>query len=218
MSQLYRYAILLLSLALTNASLADVGKVTVLGLFKDKAIINIDGKQRIVRAGETTAEGVKLISANSEQAVLEIAGNTATYKLDSHIGTHYKKPVDAPAVQIWPDSYGMYNTVGTINGYPVNFLVDTGATVIAMNRNQARRLGLDYLVDGTPSYVSTASGVVAAYHLRLDRVKVGAIALTQVDATVIDGDFPTEVLLGNSFLNQLEMTRDGKMLELRKKY
>ena len=205
-------------LMLLCVQVSGVGKVTVLGLFKDKAIINIDGKQRVVRAGETTPEGVKLISANSEQAVIEIEGTAATYKLGSHIGSQYAAPARKASVQIWPDSRGMYNAVGSINGYPVNFLVDTGATLIAMNRNQARRLGLDYLVDGTPSYAATASGVVATYHVTLERVKVGDISLTGVAAAVIDGDFPVDVLLGNSFLNRLDMSRDGTMLELRKKF
>ena len=203
---------------LWSGILPAVDKITVLGLFKDKAIVNIDGKQRVIRAGETTPEGVLLISANSEQAVIEIDGNTATYKLGSHIGTQYAKPAEGTAVQIWPDASGMYNAVGSINGYPVDFLVDTGATLIAMNRNQARRLGIDYLVDGKPSYAATASGVVATYQVRLKRVRVGDIELTDVEASVIDGDFPLEVLLGNSFLNRLQMTRQGKMLELRKKY
>jgi len=218
MNLIFRSAVLLLTLTIVSAPFAEVGKVSVVGLFKDKAIITISGKQRVVQAGETTPEGVKLISANSEQAVLEIDGNTATYKLGSHISTNYTKPAQSPAVQIWPDSQGMYSTVGSINGYLVNFLVDTGATVIAMNRNEARRLGLAYLVDGTPSYAATASGVVAAYQMNLNRVKVGDIQLTNVEATVIDGDFPTQVLLGNSFLNRLEINRDGKMLELRKKF
>ena len=121
-------------------------------------------------------------------------------------------------VQIWPDAYGMYSIIGNINSYPVTFLVDTGATLIAMNKNEARRLGLDYLVIGTPSQASTASGVVNTYHIKLKKVRVGDITLTGVDATVIDGNFPTEVLLGNSFLNRLDMRRDGKMLELKQKF
>ena len=121
-------------------------------------------------------------------------------------------------MQIWPDAYGMYNTIGNINSYPVTFLVDTGATLIAMNKNEARRLGLDYLVIGTPSQASTASGIVNTYHIKLEKVRVGDITLTDVDATVVDGDFPIDVLLGNSFLNRLDMRRDGKMLELMKKF
>ena len=200
-------------------SLANaVEKITVLGLFKDKAIVNVDGKQRVLSVGEPSPEGILLISANSEEAVMEVDGETASYGLGSHISTTFDPPPEGPVVRIWPDSYGMYSIIGNINSYPVTFLVDTGATLIAMNKNEARRLGLDYLVSGTPSKASTASGIVNTYHIKLDKVRVGDITLTNVDASVIDGNFPTEVLLGNSFLNRLEMRREGAMLELKKKY
>lgn len=64
---------------------------------------------------------------------------------------------------------------------------------------------------------STASGTTAAYYLKLARVKVGAIELTDVDASVIDGDFPRETLLGMSFLNHVEMKRENDALRLIKK-
>ena len=210
-------AALIMACACPGISYA-IEKIVVLGLFKDKAIITIDGKQRVVRAGQTTPEGVTLVSANSEQAVMEVDGDTATYGLGSHIGSYYPKPAEGPKVQIWPDSTGMYHSVGSINGYPVSFLVDTGATLIAMNRNEARRLGIDYLVEGTAGFASTASGIVNTYQVMLGKVRLGEIELRNVEATVIDGDFPTEVLLGNSFLNRLEMTREGTMLELTKRY
>jgi len=59
-------------------------------------------------------------------------------------------------LRIWPTSNGMYLVNGTINGFTVRFLVDTGATAIAMNRNDARRLGIDFRVRDKPSQVSTA--------------------------------------------------------------
>jgi len=193
-------------------------KLTVLGLFKDKAIVRIDGKQRVLAAGATSPEGVTLVSATSEEAIIEVDGEIRHLRLGTHIGTRYAKPKSGPAVQIWPDGGGMYSVGGSINGYPVQFLVDTGATLVAMNKNEARRLGIDYLVEGERGQSSTASGVVETYYLRLKKVKVGNVALTNVDAAVIDGDFPATVLLGNSFLNRLQMRRQGKMLELKKKY
>ena len=112
----------------------------------------------------------------------------------------------------------MFSTIGSINGYPVRFLVDTGATMVAMNGSQARRLGLDFEMEGELQWVTTASGLEKAYRITLDRVKVGDIELTNVDSAVLGGDFPTQVLLGMSFLGRLEMQRAGNLLELRKKY
>lgn len=209
---------LFLYISLAPFAALAVEKITVLGLFKDKAIVNVDGKQRVLTVGKASPEGVLLISADSEEAVIEVDGQTTSYGLGTHISSIYEKPADGPVVQIWPDSYGMYNIIGNINSYPVTFLVDTGATLIAMNKNEARRLGLDYLISGIPSQASTASGVVSTYLVKLNKVRVGDITLHNVDASVIDGDFPTEVLLSNSFLNRLEMRRQGKMLELKKNY
>ncbi|RKZ35766.1 MAG: TIGR02281 family clan AA aspartic protease, partial [Gammaproteobacteria bacterium] len=145
-------------------------------------------------------------------------GKQDKYALGTRIGTTFAAPAKQPVVQIWPTSRGMYEVTGSINGYPVKFLVDTGATLIAMNAPQARRLGIDYRVVGEPGLSSTASGIAKTYAVKLDRVRVGDIQLKDVDAAVIDGNFPTEVLLGNSFLNRLDMKREGKALLLRKKF
>lgn len=207
---------LLLALCINQSDAAD--NVQIVGLFKDRAVIVIDGKQRILRAGGKPIDGIKLISSTSWEALLELDGKRTRLGLGNHIGNRYAARTEPPAVRIWSNANGMFTTVGSINGYPVKFLVDTGATMVAMNGRQARRLGLDLEFDGEPQWVTTASNLVKAYRVRLDRVKVGDIELTNVDSAVLDGDYPTEVLLGMSFLNRLEMQRDGTLLELRKKY
>ena len=209
--------IVLLAVLAPSLSVA-VQEITVLGLFKNKAIVNVDGKQRVLTVGEPSPEGIVLVSANSEAAVMEVDGVTGTYGLGNHISGTFDKPAEGPVVQIWRDSYGMYSVIGNINSIPVTFLVDTGATFVAMNKNEAKRLSIDYLVTGTPSQASTASGVVNTYHVKLRTVRVGEIVLNNVDASVVDGNFPAEILLGNSFLNRLHMRREGPMLELKKKY
>lgn len=204
-----------LSLAVCGAAYAGV-KVKVSGLFKDKAILVIDGNQRLMRAGETSPEGVKLIESNSKRAIIEIDGVQSTQSLGSHIGGGFSEP-ESRSVHIYP-TRGMYTVVGSINGYPVNFVVDTGATAVSMNSREARRLGIDYAVEGRPGLSQTASGIVKVYIVRLKRVKVGDIELTNVEGSVHEGNFPTEVLLGMSFLGRLEMSREDGVLELRKKY
>lgn len=204
-----------LSLAVCGAAYAGV-KVKVSGLFKDKAILVIDGNQRLMRAGETSPEGVKLIESNSKRAIIEIDGVQSTHRLGSHIGSGFSAP-ESRSVHIYP-TRGMYTVVGSINGYPVNFVVDTGATAVSMNSREARRLGIDYAVEGRPGLSQTASGIVKVYIVRLKRVKVGDIELTNVEGSVHEGNFPTEVLLGMSFLGRLEMSREDGVLELRKKY
>ena len=192
-----------------------VDSIQVVGLFPGRAVVVVDGKRRVLKPGRSSPEGVTLISADSESAVLELDGHRRTFSLGRRITTIFRPPAKGRSTQIWPNQAGMYRIVGSINGYPVNFLVDTGATLVAMSRTEAKRLGIDYLVEGTPSRSQTAAGIVDTYHVRLKKVRVGDITLRDVQASVVDGDFPREVLLGNSFLNRLDLRRQGRVLELR---
>jgi len=205
---------LLLALPL---GLQAVDKLTVKGLFKDKAIVEIDGKQHVLAKGKSLKNGVKLLSANSKEAIIEIDGKVATYHLGERISNSFKGPTDKARIEIWPDSLGMYTTTGSINGFPLTFLVDTGATLVAMNEIQAQRLGLDYKLSGLEGMTSTASGNARAWYIRVKSVKVGEIELNNIQAAVLEGSSPTQVLLGNSFLNRLEMKRHGQVMELIRK-
>ena len=207
-------AILLLNFIFVQLSFA--ADIIVLGLFKNKAIVKIDGKQRVLKKGKKSPEGILLISADSDVAILNVNGKEQEYKLGRHVGTSFKKKKLAEAT-IMPIN-GMYTTAGFINGQTVNFLVDTGATWIAMNSNQARSLGINFRYEGKRSFVSTANGVVPVYRITLNKVRVGEIELTNVDAGVLEGNSPPEVLLGNSFLNRVEMQRKGQVMLLRQKF
>lgn len=190
--------------------------IVVLGLFKDRAIVSIDGKQRTLKKGKVSPEGVKLISADSEVAIIEVDGQQQQFKLGRHVATSFKQKNNAEA-KIMPVN-GMYSTTGFINGQPVNFLVDTGATWIAMNSNQARSLGINFRYVGKRAMVATANGTAPVYRITLDKVRVGEIELRNVEAGVLEGNSPNEVLLGNSFLNRVEMQRQGQVMLLRQKF
>ena len=205
--------IVLLSLAGAQAAT----KVTVVGLFKNTAIVVIDGTRRLLRSGDTSPEGVKLISATSIEAVLEIDGEQKHYGLGGQIGGSYARPEQAK-VRIWPTPDRMYVVLGSINGFPVKFIVDTGATLVSLSGREAKRLGIDYRVVGTPGQSSTASGIEKIYVVNLDKVKVGDIEIRNVRGAVHDGDFPPATLLGMSFLSRLTMRQDGLVLELEKKF
>ena len=201
-------------MTLTPAGLGT-GKITVAGLFKDKAVITIDGRQRILNVGDVSPEGVKLISATSNGAVLEVDGEQRTYTLGMGISSTYTGPVPGATVTIAPDPVGMYYINGSINGFQVSFVVDTGATLISMNRNEARRIGLDYKLNGVEALSETAAGLSKIYLVKLKEVAVGNITLRDVDASVHDHDFPTVILLGNSFLGRINMNREGMLLHLK---
>jgi aspartyl protease family protein len=209
-----RFILILVSCLL--AGLIQAADILVLGLFKDMAILRVDGKQYKLRTGEASPEGIKLIAADSEQAVLEIDGRRETYRLGSHISATFSAPEKAGAM-IRPVN-GMYQVSGFINRQPVDFLVDTGASSIAINANLARKLGINFRYEGEEGYSSTASGYARIYKLKLDSVQIGDIVVNNVEAAVLEGDFPTTALLGMSFLNRVNMKRDGELLVLEKKW
>jgi len=182
--------------------------IIVVGLFNDQ--------QRLLKVGNTSPEGVKLISATSQSAIIEVEGVQKKYLLGSQIGGHFAAPTPQPTVSIWPND-GMYLTVGSVNGHSVDFLVDTGASVIALNAATAKRLGLDYL-NAPAGMVKTASGMEMAYQVSLDQVQVGDIKLHNVAAVVLDGPQPERALLGMTFLRQVEITRTDERMDLKKKY
>lgn len=199
------------------SSPSPAADLEVLAIFRDQVMIRIDGVQYKLKAGESTPDGMRLISTDGTAAVLEFDGVQRRYPLGSKIRSSYKK-AELPEVHVFPDLQGMYKTTGSINGMPIHFMVDTGATTIAISSVQARRLGIDYRVVGEPGQVITASRVEAVYSVMLDRVKVGDIQLRNVQGMVMEGNMPDIPLLGMSFLGRLEMQNDGQRLILRQKY
>ncbi|MCL5975571.1 MAG: retroviral-like aspartic protease family protein [Gammaproteobacteria bacterium] len=191
-------------------------QILVMALYRDHAVVEINRKQHFLAVGQRTPEGVTLISANSNQAVMDIAGQRSIFELNNRVGGVYSAPVEMPVVSIWPTN-GMYLASGSVNGYTIDFMVDTGATVIAINGETAKRLGVDYL-GANQIGVRTASGVELAYSIQLQTVQLGDISLDNVDAVVIDGPEPQRALLGMSFLNAFDMERKGERLDLRRKF
>jgi aspartyl protease family protein len=195
----------------------EEARIEIAGLLGDKAVLMINGRQQILQVGET-ARGIKLVAIAVEGATLEIDGREDYYPLGSaQVSTSYSVR-EKTTERVYRDGNGMFRTMGSINGYPVNFLVDTGASIVAMNSNEAERLGIRYLLDGQPTTVSTASGNVAAYNIRLDNVAVGQIKLTNVQGVVIEGTHPEIVLLGMSFLGQLNVKNENEVMMLETKY
>jgi aspartyl protease family protein len=119
-------------------------------------------------------------------------------------------------VVLGADPAGHFFTEGMINGTPVRFVVDTGATLIALPGRDADRLGIDYR-KGTRGTVSTANGPATVYQVKFDRVKLGGIELTSVDGVVIEQGLDI-ALLGMSFLNRVDMRREGQTMTLIRRF
>jgi aspartyl protease family protein len=207
-------AVLCASLLLAANIAEAVESISLQALFKDKAIVVVDGARRVLKSGEESPEGVRLLATDTreEQAEIEIGGKREVLKLG--VVTAGFAPQGKGNVTLYPDRGGHFFVDGSINGAPVRFLVDTGATTIALSGNTASRIGLDYRRLGRAGVASTAAGNVRTYNLNLDSVQVGDITLHNVPAGVIEGSHPTEVLLGMSFLGQIDMKRDNEKMEL----
>ena len=188
------------------------------GILGSKAVLSIDGKRKLLSKGQQE-DGVKIISIHPNSVEVKIEGKSRRLRMGDHntVASPYKQKESATVI-VSSDARGMYTTVGSINGLPVSFLVDTGATSIAMNAVQAKRLGIDFRIVGKETMVGTASGVARAYRVTLDKVTLGAITLRNISAVVLEGGFPVQTLLGMSFLGQLDLQREGSVMRIKKKY
>ena len=211
------FSILLKALIIiASGDVVAASRIEVQALFGGKAMLMIDGQRRTLSIGDTSPEGVKLISADSKQAVLEVDGNAKSYKPGGAISLSYAKPEHLEE-KVYADDRGMFRSIGTINGRTVRFLLDTGATTVAMNKSQARQLGVDYRMNGERIVVSTASANVKGYRVRLKSVSLGNIKQRNVEAMVIDGDHPGPILLGMSFLGKLKVEKEGNAMTIRQR-
>ena len=212
-----RVMLMLPLLLFAAGTLADV-QINVVGLFNDKAVLVIDGgKPQTLSVGKVSPEGVRLVSADSRRAVIEVNGKQRELGMGQAVSVSGNSAPAQTSVTLYANPQGHFLTEGSINGRPVKMLVDTGASAVAISGDQAKRLGIDYQ-KGETGIVSTAAGPVKSYAVTLASLKIGSVTLNQVAALVIDGASPPVVLLGMSALNRMQMTHEGMALTLTKKY
>ena len=194
---------------------AHATSVAFSGMLGDKALLVINGQAHGVAVG-ATVEGVKLVRIDGTVAQIESGGKTQTLRLGGTAVVAGDTGGGGGSRIVLPvGSGGHYTSMGSINGHPVQFLVDTGATVVSMGADEAVRLGLDPN-DSTSAVTMTANGAVAVRRLTLARVTVGDVTVYNVEAVVGPQSMPF-VLLGNSFLSHFQMRSDSSTLVLEKK-
>ncbi len=173
-------------------------------------------KPRTFRVGETYA-GVTLVNASSEEAVIAIGGKQQRLRIGEGVYSALSAQSERSTVVLMPDRNGHFVATGSINGASVRFMVDTGATMVAMNVDDARRAGVNYLA-GERGYSQTANGLTAVYRVRLAQVTLGDITLRDIDGMVHENSALPVVLLGMSFLGKLDLRREGSSMTLIKRY
>lgn len=209
-------AALTLSMLATDFCVADT-QVNVVGLFSNKAVVIINGgKPKTLGVGQTS-DGVKLMAADSQIATLQIEGKTKQLGMGQAASVGGNSANAISSVTLYADSQGHFMSDCQINGASLKFLVDTGATTVALNSGDAQFANIDYK-RGVPVQVATANGIVTAYRVTIANLKIGAVTLSQVEASVLEGGSPSVVLLGMTALNRLDMKRQDIALTLTKKY
>ena len=207
-----RIIALLLLLAGGPAAAAEVALIGVIG---DKAaVVAVDGGDpKTIKVGQTW-RGIFVVSVEKDRATLDIDGKRRVLQRGMH---HRSAEGAAPpggrqTAVLAADTRGHFIAEGTVNGSGMRFLVDTGATTVALPASDALRLGLDYR-RGRHIRTQTANGAASAYVVMLERIKVGNIELYNVEGVVIESGLHM-ALLGMSFLNRVEMKRDGHTMTL----
>ena len=206
-------AIVLLAGAMASANAVDIGLA---GLFPGKVLLTINGGQpRIVSVGTKTEEGITVVSVQGDTATVEVDGKKRVLRVGQNVASQ-PTGQGSPKVVLTADATGHFLTTGNINGATVRFLVDTGASLVSIGASEAKRIGIDPS-KGQQIMVSTANGQAQAMQVKVDTVRIGEIVMHNVDAIVQQTEMPV-VLLGMSFLNRMEMVRDGDTMTLKKRY
>ena len=199
------------------ASGAWAQSVALQGMLGSRVLLMIDGgAPRSVAVGETV-QGVRVVSTSSDAAVVEVGGKRLTLRLgESPASLGERGQASSGRISLPADGGGHFMGSGSINGRPVQFMVDTGASTVAMGVSDAERIGLAYR-DGQPVRVGTANGLAQGWRVKLASVRIGDVEVYDVDAVVTPQGMPF-VLLGNSYLNRFQMRRDNDQMVLERRY
>jgi aspartyl protease family protein len=205
------FASLLPATALANT------RVNIVGLYSNKVVVIINnGKPRTLSVGQAV-DGVKLIAADSSSATLVIEGETKKLGMGQAASVADASTNSIPSVTLYANAQGHFVSECKINGAALKFLIDTGATTVALNSGDAKFAKIDYK-KGEPVLVGTANGVVTAYKVTIANLKIGGITLHQVEGNVLEGGSPSIVLMGMSALSRMDIKHQSVTMTLTKKY
>ena len=202
-----------LAAALPLMAAAQTTHVSLQGMLGNKALLLVGGgAPHSVAPGETW-QGVQVISTSGEQAVVLVDGQRVTLRVGEAPASVGQAPASGgDSIALTADSRGHFYTEGSINNHPVQFMVDTGASVVALSSAEAKRLELNYQ-NGRPVTMNTANGTTRGWAIKIPMLRVGDVVTYEVDAVVTPAGMPA-VLLGNSYLSRFSMRRDGDQMTL----
>ncbi|MCC2637925.1 MAG: hypothetical protein K0Q68_1644 [Moraxellaceae bacterium] len=214
MTRVLSVLLLLLAAGLPAVAPARGGDpaVSVIGLIGDRAILRINGEQAILRSGESR-DDVTLLRVEKGEAVLLVGKREVRLGMGMDTGGIAPREPGG-SIEIAMTGNGQFIANGMINGRVVEFLVDTGANSVSMTAEDARQLGIDYRIIGKQSRSATAGGIVVAWVVTLKSVQVGPIVVKNVVATVREAPRHSPILLGMTFLSQVDLRQERNRLRL----
>lgn len=188
----------------------------VLGLFKNTAVLNINDQRTVLHVGDKQHGNLRLLAANSEKAVFEIKGKRIELSLSDNDGIRTDLPVSGGHQAQLISNGGLYAVTGAVNGQLADFVVDTGASYVTMSPQQAHLLHLDYS-NGKKVMMNTANGKATAHVFKIKSVRIGGIELHDVDGAVMSDLSSSKILLGMSFLDQVDMQHGPGLMVLKQR-
>ena len=210
-----RLTALLLALAGGGTSWAQ--DVVLSGVSSGRALLVIDGGPPRFLATGQSRDGVRVVSVGSDSAVVEVGGRRQELRLgQAPMSSENSPSADNSRIVLQADGRGHFVTNGQINGKAMQFMLDTGATLVILGKEDADRIGVRES-DGQPVRVVTANGTAQGRQIRLPSVRVGAVQVYDVPGLVMPHAMPF-VLLGNSFLSRFQMQRNNDQMVLEKRF
>lgn len=209
------HAVLAFACCMWAASASHAQSVAMTGVMGGKALLIINGGLPQALSANQYHQGVRVVNVQGHSATIELQGQRQTLHVGGSPVSVGQSLSSARTVVLRADSQGHFRGNGFINHKPMHYMVDTGANVIGIGLPDAQRMGID-AKKGHAVTIRTANGNAQGWRIKLDTVRIGDITVYGVDAVVSPQPMPY-VLLGNSFLAQLHMTRQGNemVLELR---
>ncbi len=189
-------------------------EVGLAGILGKKAILVVDGENpKSFGVGEKI-RGYRLMNVGEKEVVLEKNGRKITLRVGQNASSAKPAKADSPSITLFADPRGQYSVAGQIEGHQVDFVLDTGASDVALPESLAKQLNLDY-ANGEVRFYDTANGRTTGKKIVLKRLILGGvIELNDVEASVAPGTSLFKPLLGTSALRRLNMNQTGNSITL----
>ena len=195
------------------AGSAWASQVVLAGRMGERALLVINGRPHTLAVGATAA-GVRFVRWQDDLAEVDAGAGPVKLRIGGApaLLSGTQRASSAREIVIPAAGGGHFMAQGSINGQAVQFMVDTGATLVALGQADAARLGID-MSQARGAVTQTANGPVPTQMVTLTRVRVGEVEVANVGAAVLPLPMPY-VLLGNSFLSRFQMRRDNDVMRL----